>query len=305
MNIRQLEAFHNTVETGSVTLAAERMRISQPAVSKLLRSFSDACGFQLFVRAGGRLTPTLEGRMLAVEVAKMFSGTARVAKLADAVRNQEWGEITLVAPPALTTRFLAQALSPLLAEQPDIHFTMRSLPSPRIIDLVAAQQVDIGLSVLPFEHPNVDAERLMRFEMVCVLPTGHPLTDKSVVDLEDLGGDPFVSLARDDCSLMTIDRAFQIKGVQKRNRIEVPLSETACCFVANGVGVSIVPSFVGLDFGSDVLVRRSIVPETTIDLWLLTPRNHPRSLAASKLIEFLRRAVAPFDKLQSRAILPE
>ncbi|WP_246708023.1 LysR substrate-binding domain-containing protein [Ensifer oleiphilus] len=104
---------------------------------------------------------------------------------------------------------------------------------------------------------------------------------------------------------MTIDRAFQIKGVQKRNRIEVALSETACCFVANGVGVSIVPSFVGLDFGSDVLVRRSIVPETTIDLWLLTPRNHPRSLAASKLIDLLRQAVAPFDKLQSRPSAPE
>jgi DNA-binding transcriptional LysR family regulator len=236
--------------------------------------------------------------MLAVEVAKMFSGTARVARLADAVRNQEWGEITLVAPPALTTRFLAQSLAPLLADQPDIHFTMRSLPSPRIIDLVAAQQVDIGLSVLPFEHPNVEAERLVRFEMVCVLPAGHSLADKAVIDLEDLGSDPFVSLARDDCSLMTIDRAFQIKGVQKRNRIEVPLSETACCFVANGVGVSIVPSFVGLDFGPDMLIRRRIIPETTIDLWLLTPKNHPRSLAANKLIDFLRQAVAPFDARQ-------
>lgn len=298
MNIRQLEAFHNTIETGSVTHAAERMRISQPAVSKLLRSFSDACGFQLFVRTNGRLTPTLEARMLATEVAKMFSGTARVARLADAVRNQEWGEITLIAPPALATRFLAQSLAPLLADQPDIHFTMRSLPSPRIIDLVAAQQVDIGLSVLPFENPNVEAERLIRFEMVCVLPTGHPLADKAVVDLEDLSSDPFISLARDDCSLMTIDRAFQIKGVQKKNRIEVPLSETACCFVASGVGVSIVPSFVGLDFAPDMLIRRRIVPETTIDLWLLTPKNHPKSLAASKLIDFLRQVIAPFDVRQ-------
>lgn len=285
MNIRQLEAFHNTIETGSVTLAAERMRISQPAVSKLLRSFSDACGFRLFVRSGGRLTPTLEARMLAVEVAKCFPARTawHVWPMRYATRN---GEITLVAPAALTTRFLAQAVAPLLSEQPDIHFTMRSLPSPRIIELVAAQQVDIGLSVLPFEHPNVEAERLMRFEMVCVLPPSHPLASKSVIDLEDLGNDPFISLARDDCSLMTIDRAFQIKGVQKRNRIEVPLSETACCFVANGVGVSIVPSFVGLDFGPDVLLRRSISPETTIDLWLYTPKSHPKSLAANKLIEF-------------------
>jgi DNA-binding transcriptional LysR family regulator len=40
------------------------------------------------------------------------------------------------------------------------------------------------------------------------------------------------------------------------------------------------------------------VPETTIDLWLLTPKNHPRSLAANKLIDFLRQAVAPFDARQ-------
>lgn len=295
MNIRQLEAFHNTIETGSVTLAAEKMNISQPAVSKLLRSFADACGFPLFIRSGGRFTPTREARMMAAEVAKMFSGTARVARLADAVRNQQWGEITIAAPPALTTRFLAQTLAPLLREQPDIHFSMRSLSSPRILELVAAQQVDIGLSVLPFDHPNVAAERLMRFEMVCVLAADHPLADRKLIDLEDLAAYPFISLARDDCSLMTIDRAFQIRGVQKQNRIEVPLSETACCFVANGVGVSIVPSYVGLDYGPDVLVRRSIRPQTTIDLWLLTPKNQPQSLAAEKLIEFLRQAVVPFD----------
>jgi DNA-binding transcriptional LysR family regulator len=95
---------------------------------------------------------------------------------------------------------------------------------------------------------------------------------------------------------MTIDRAFQLRGVQKRNRIEVPLSETACSFVANGVGVSIVPPFVGLDYSEDRLVRRALLPETFMDVWLLTPSGQPPSLASQKLADFIRAAVAPFDQ---------
>ncbi|KGD89170.1 LysR substrate-binding domain-containing protein [Rhizobium sp. YS-1r] len=296
MNIRQLEAFHTTIETGSVTLAGERLGISQPAVSKLLRSLTEACGFQLFTRSGGRLVPTLEARMLAVEVERMFSGAKRIARLAEAVRNREWGEVTIAAPPALATLYLSNALSPFLAEQPDIHFTLQSKTSPRIGELVAAGQIDIGLSVLPFDHPNVSAEVIMRFSMVCILPAGHPLTGKQVIEIDDLRNEAFISLFRDDCSLMTIDRAFQLKGVQKRNRIEVPLSETACSFVANGVGVSIVPPFVGLDYPEDRLVRRTLLPETFMDVWLLTPNGRPLSLASQKLVDFIRAAVAPFDQ---------
>jgi DNA-binding transcriptional LysR family regulator len=295
MNIRQLEAFHMTIETGSVTLAGERLGISQPAVSKLLRSFSETCGFLLFTRSGGRLVPTLEARMLAAEVDRMFAGTKRIARLAEAVRNREWGEVTIAAPAALATRYLTQALSPFLAEQPDIYLTLQSRNSPRIGELVAAGQVDIGLSVLPFEQPNVHSEIVMRFSMVCVLPAAHKLAEKQVIEIDDLRNESFVSLPRDDCSLMTVDRAFQMRGVQKRNRIEVPLSETACSLVANGVGISIVPPFVGLDYPEDRLVRRALLPETLMDIWLLTPAGRPPSLAAQKLVEFIRAAVSPFD----------
>ncbi|WP_209904069.1 MULTISPECIES: LysR substrate-binding domain-containing protein [unclassified Rhizobium] len=296
MNIRQLEAFHMTIETGSVTFAGERLGISQPAVSKLLKSFSEACGFKLFTRSGGRLVPTLEARLLAAEVDRMFAGTKRIAKLAEAVRNREWGEVTIAAPAAFSTRYLTQALSPFLAEQPDMHLTLQSRNSPRIGELVAAGQVDIGISVLPFDQPNVRSEIIMRFAMVCVLPAGHPLAAKQVVEIDDLRNESFVSLPRDDCSLMTVDRAFQMRGVQKRTRIEVPLSETACSLVASGVGISIVPPFVGLDYPESRLVRRTLLPETLMNVWLLTPSSRPPSLASQKLVEFIRTAVSPFNQ---------
>src|SRR4051794_32383621 len=90
VNIRQIEAFHAVMETGSVTHAGARLGISQPAVSKLLKSFAESCGFKLFLRSNGRLLPTREARLVAAEVELLVSGTERVERVAAAVRNREW-----------------------------------------------------------------------------------------------------------------------------------------------------------------------------------------------------------------------
>ncbi|MBM6595137.1 LysR substrate-binding domain-containing protein [Microvirga pudoricolor] len=294
MNIRQIEAFHAVMETGSATHAGERLGISQPAVSKLLKSFAESCGFALFSRSNGRLVPTREARLVAAEVELLISGTERVERVAAAVRNREWGQITIAAMPALATRFLPQALSPFLKAQPDLHLTLQSRASPRIAELIIGQQVDVGLSVLPFDHPDIDAEAILRFDFMCFLPADHPLASKEAIGVEDLRNEAFISLERDDCSLMTIDRAFQIRGVQKRNRIEVPMSETACSFVANGVGVSILPPFIGVDYAQNRIVRRPLIPKTSMDIWVLTSSRRPLSLAAQQLVDFIRTALRPF-----------
>jgi len=295
MNIRQIEAFHAFMETGSVTHAGERLGISQPAVSKLLKGFGESCGFKLFMRSNGRLVPTLEARLVAAEVEKLIAGTERIERVAAAVRNREWGQVTIAALPALASRYLPRALSPFLAEQRDLRLTLQSRASPRIAELVIAQQVDIGLSILPFDHPDVTAEAVVRFDLMCFLPARHPLAGKATVGVEDLRNESFISLERDDCSLMTIDRAFQMRGVQKRNQIEVPMSETACSFVANGIGVSILPPFVGMDYPSDQLTRRPLLPKTSMDIWLLTSSRRPLSLAAQQLVEFIRAALVQFQ----------
>lgn len=295
MNIRQLEAFHVVIETGSVTLAGEKLGISQSAVSKLLKSFAESCGFKLFTRSGGRMLPTSDAKLLANEVERLFTGTDRVRRLARAVKDREWGEVTVAAPAALSARFLALILGPMMGEQNEIHVKLINQPSPRIAELVAAQQIDIGLSVQPFDHPQVNSESILRFAMNCAIPAGHRLAKHNVVSVDDLRNERFVSLARDDCSIMTIDRAFQLQGVQKQTHVEVPMSETACDFVAAGAGISIVPPFVGLGYGSDKIVRRPLLPVTAMDVWLLMPATRPPSLAAQKVSEVVREAMRPYQ----------
>lgn len=295
MNIRQLEAFHVTMETGSVTLAGEKLGISQSAVSKLLKSFSDTCGFKLFIRSGGRMLPTSDARLLANEVERLFTGTDRIRRLAQAVKDREWGAVTVAAPAALSARFLALVLGPMMSQHDKIHVKLINQPSPRIAELVTAQQIDIGLSVQPFDHPHVFTQSILRFAMNCAIPAGHKLASRREIGIEDLRSERFISLARDDCSIMTIDRAFQLQGVQKQSHVEVPMSETACDFVAAGAGISIVPPFVGLGYGSEKVVRRPLFPETAMNVWLLMPGTRPPSLAAQKVAEVIKEAMMPYQ----------
>lgn len=295
INIRQLEAFHAVLETGSVTLAGARLGITQPAVSKLLKSLSESCGFKLFTRSGGQMLPTAEARLLSPEVERLFTGTDRVRRVAEAVREQRWGSVVIAAPPALTAHFLPVALAPILSRQNSIQMTLTSSISPRIIDLVESHQADIGLSTMPFFNPNVHCELVLQYRVECVLPKGHPLAAKPQVRIEDLRNERMIGMPSHDCMVMTIDRTFQQVGVPKTSYIQVPMSETACDFVARGAGVAIVPPFVGRAYSDEQLLRRPLLPMIETKFWMLMPSGRPKSIAAERLAEAIRDALAPFD----------
>jgi DNA-binding transcriptional LysR family regulator len=294
MNIRQIEAFRAVMETGSVTRAAEQLYVSQPAVSKLLRALSDRCGFPLFVRRGSGLVPTPEARLMAVEVERTFSGIERIAEVAQALRESRWGQVTIAAFPALAMRFLPGALSPFLAERPDVRLSLFSRTSPRVGDLTANQQVDIGLSLLPVEHPYVRSEVVARFALVCAVPAGHPLTAKAVVQAEDLRDERFISLGREDRSRFVVDAAFRGR-VPQNIQIEAQMAESACAFVASGLGVAIVPPFATREYAEDRLIARPFEPRVMMDIWLHVPVSREPSMLTLEIAGLLRSSLAPFD----------
>ncbi|MEO3999546.1 LysR substrate-binding domain-containing protein [Mesorhizobium sp. CAU 1732] len=300
MNIRQIEAFHAVIETGSATRAAERLGITQPAVSKLLKSFSDHCGFLLFQRKGGQLVPTREAQILAGEVNKVFNGASRIKEVARAVREHEWGEISIAAPPAFAVNFLPRILAENV-QQIELRMQVLSRTSPQIIEMVAAQQVDLGLSVMAVDHPDIDSEHLVTFPLICLLPANHRLAAKTELHINDLRAEHFISLPSSDCSFTRADRAFQVSGGSMKRRIEVPFSETAAMLVAQGAGVTIVPPFAGIDIDESLVVRRPIQPVEHVDLWLLKPKQRHVPLVVGMIEDLLTQTCATIGKVPLQA----
>jgi DNA-binding transcriptional LysR family regulator len=292
MKPRQIEAFRAVIETGSVTAAADRLRISQPAVSKLIMQLEDATRLALFVRDRQRLVPTPEARLLFEEIDRVFLGVDRIERFAEDLREKRAGRMRIGCLPGLGLSLVPDVVASFAAERPDVHMTLHVQTSAKIADWVLGQQVDLGISLLRVDHPSVDAEPLTRADAVCILPAGHKLSKKAIIAPEDLRNVPFIGLGREDHTEQMISRVFDYEGVQRHVRLETNLSAVACHLVATGAGVSIVDPFTAAEFRSAGIVVRPFHPTVSFNMWLLYPNLQPRSKLIETFVDALRREVA-------------
>lgn len=91
MKLTQLNAFKAVVECQTVTAAAERLNLSQPAVSRLISGLEQRIGFQLFIRKGNRLELSDEGQAFYLEVAKVFDAVSGLSQSASSIRSRHFG----------------------------------------------------------------------------------------------------------------------------------------------------------------------------------------------------------------------
>ena len=290
-NIRQIEAFNAVMKVGSVTKAAETLFVSQPAATKLLKSFEESCGFTLFLRNTGRLVPTPEAKQLYTETHKLLAGVIRVQKIANSIRNLERGEVSLVAFPAISMQLIPRQVAALFKNREDVNFTLLTRTSKSIEDAMITRSADFGFSLIPSENPALRCEKFSELSMVCGLPSDHPLASKKAVSLMDLQKVPLIALGRDDLSFPIISSAFSRLGISMNPVAEVQMSEAACAMVSAGYGVTIVSSLASYGPWDKGIAFRPLVEPVKASIWLVTPRFAELSGLASELIENIRIAV--------------
>jgi DNA-binding transcriptional LysR family regulator len=285
--VRQLEAFQAVMAQGSITRAAETLHISQPAVSKLLSTLERNCGFKLFHRQGSRLTITSEGELLYAEVQRMMLSTEEIRRKAIEIQEQRFGTLNVAAFPALAARILPEIVSRFMRAHPKVRPLMTSRSSQFLVDWVSAQRSDIGIGLLAQERPGIEFRRLMQVEGVCVLPSGHRLSDRTVITPSDLDDEPFIALGSEDRTRLLIDQFFRDRNQQRLIVAETQMSEAACQLVANGSGVSIVEPFSTRGFSAQELLVKPINPAVHFDVWLMFPTYRPISKIATTFAYFL------------------
>lgn len=288
MNIRQLEAFKTIMELGSFTRAAEKLGLSQPAVSKLIFLLERKCGFPLFHRQKNGVIPTAEGQMLYSEVERVFLSVDSVSARARAIKQFDYGEIKLVTFPSLATRVLPPILAGFLATRPALRIEMSSRNSWLLVERLATQGVDVGFGMFASDRPGVRFEKLCSMKAVCALPPNHRLASREVIDASDLQGERFVGMVEEDRAQLQVDQAFAAIGAERNIVLKVQLTEACCSFVSAGVGVSVVDPLSTEGFSADKLVVRPFRPVVNYDIWVVLPSFREPSLGTLALIEHVR-----------------
>jgi DNA-binding transcriptional LysR family regulator len=291
INSRQVEAFRAMMLTGSVTEAAKLMAVTQPAVSRLLRDFQALLKMELLERRGRGLVPTAAATALYMEVERSFVGLERITAAAEEIRSRRTGTLRIAALPALSNGYLPRLAGGFLKERPNLNLSFFGVISPIVIDWVLNNQCDIGFAEVPIAHSGLPSVRLPGLPRVAILPFGHRLANKAMLEPRDFEGETFVSLTAGSTSRHLIDQVFNRDDVRRVLRVETSLSEVMCGMVSSGLGVAICDPFTAQEFEGRGIVVRRFEPRIDFEFAAVFPPQRSPSPVALDLVEVMRQAL--------------
>jgi DNA-binding transcriptional LysR family regulator len=260
VNIRQIEIFRAVMLAGSASRAAERLGITQPAVSRAVAELEHSAGFLLFERVRGRLVPTAEARLLVGEVDRSFVGMDRIRAEAARIRDFGSGSLRVATLSAMAASVIPRAIRLFHARNPDIVLTLQIHPTATVRDMVAGGLFDLGLVADEADLSGVEHKAFGAFPAVCVLPPGHRLAARPSIGARDLDGERFLALAPEDRLRRRLDALLEAEDVHPRIVVETPASSTICALAREGVGIGLANPMAIEGFAGRGLEIRPFTP---------------------------------------------
>lgn len=237
---RQMEVFRAVMTCGSLTGAADRLLVTQPAISKQLQALEGHLRVQLFHREGGRVRPTDAARDLFAQSERAFASMHSLNRFALELARSAPKHVRICAMPMISRLWLPGKLDIVLEQHPDLSVTISTATSAQIMDLIETDQIDIGIALPVRPVGSCITEPLIRTRAVCVFPVGHALSKFDEVTPADIAGEHFLLLGPVVATRRSILDAFAEYGIQPRIRAEIDVADLAISLVAGGHGVSVI-----------------------------------------------------------------
>ncbi|AHI01493.1 LysR family transcriptional regulator [Kutzneria viridogrisea] len=298
LDVRRMQVLRAVVTSGSISSAATNLGYTPSAISQQISTLEREAGVALLEKAGRGVRPTAAGKLVtdyAADIAEKLSEAE--AALAD-LRTGRTGR--------LRVRYFATAgaalVPPAVAYFRDQHPTVRldlSMvePHPPMAE-VQAGKVDVAIVVVvdgsPRGLPGVQLVHLLDDPFLAVLPRGHRLTRKRVLDLADLAGEPWVDtelLPYGACRKVLLD-ACASAGFSPNPAVECDDYQTAQGFVAAGLGYSLIPRLGLGTVAPGAVVRPVRHPEPVRQIYAAVPEYTAEHPATASLLHGLRVAAA-------------
>ena len=268
---RQIEAFRVLMGSGTMTEAAERMSISQPAVSRLIADLELALEMRLFERSGPRLHATPAASRLIGEVNRVFVGLDFVEEAARRIRRFPMDPFRIAAPPFLSHSFIARLVAQVVQDFPDLTISLHTDDSHAIAEQVARGEHDLGFCTLGPVTQDLNVLHRATIGTVALMPVDHPLAAKATINEFDLDGEKIYVLGRSGAIRPQINEIFEQAKVQLRIAGEVLHASSCAAFVAEGLGIALLNSIAARMVPDGRTVARPFTPTVSQEFAVVSP----------------------------------
>ncbi|NDR57366.1 LysR family transcriptional regulator [Aliiruegeria sabulilitoris] len=288
-----LEAFLAVMETGAFHLAAERLGLSQPAISRRVQKLESALDSILFERSTRAVRPTLAAKRLKVRAEAILNDAQETAlAMRDesvAFAHQRNMVVSVATIPTVVAAVLPQAIRRFRQSGFAARIRFLDLTANDVAEAVSQGDADFGISSTPALERSIEFEPLFDDRMMLVLPRDHPLVQQEKIKWPQLKGEALILPTRGTGNRLLIDEAMARERLQLGWTFEVHRSTTAMELVAGGSGVALVPnSAITCGFAHEVISRPMVSPEIVRPVGLISRVGHTDSPVAHGLKQAIR-----------------
>lgn len=241
-SLRQFQAFVTVAQLGGFTRAANRLNLSQPALTMQIRQLEEAMGVRLFDRSTRMVKLTPVGRELLPTLERVLREIDAVMDNTKEIASQIKGTVTFGALPSLSNDLIPYAIVEFRKQHPGIVVRLRDVPTRRLVKLVKEEAVDFGIGTLRIPDPKIQFTPLFTDHIGVIFPPGHPLERRRSITLKYLKTFPLILMEPGSSIRDLVDLAFESIGEVVVPAFEAVHISVAVALAKAGLGLTIQSS---------------------------------------------------------------
>ena len=221
--------------TKTLTKAAEKLFISQPALSQQLINIENRIGAKLFLRKGKNMALTRVGEKILNSAHMILDELEKVEQEVAQEVNGEKGELKVGIRCIFCFKWIPLVIKQFQGKYPNVNIIIGHTQQAEE-DLIS-KTYDIVITSTPLDNAKIIHTQIFEDEILCVMPADHPLSHRRYLNIEDFEGTDY--LATDENAGFT----FKENGIHLRSFITIPYPETIVDMVDAGLGITFFPGF--------------------------------------------------------------
>ena len=242
MEFRQLKTFLAIAETRNFTRAAERVHLTQAAVSSQIKALEAEAEVPLFTRTNKKVILTEAGESLVQHAQKLLRAHDEALLALKELSEVEKGRLRIGnASTTASNDYLPAILAELKSTYPNTQCTVRHATSAEIVTQILQGELDVGIVSLPVEAANIRAEVLQRDRLVAIVQPGHRFAHQRHVSPQQLASEPMILGEQGGNTRRLIDLFFEKSGVKPDVMMELGSMTSIKRMVEADLGASIIP----------------------------------------------------------------
>ncbi len=245
MDSQLLQAFIAVAETGSFSLAAERVHITQPAISKRIAQLEDILGCRLFDRISRTIYLTEAGQALLPRAERILVEIRETRQAIRDLSGHVSGSLRLAISHHIGLHRLPPVLKQFVSENPKVNLEVEFMDSEIAYDGVLHGRFEIGVITLaPEPHPRILSELIWDDPLTLMVAADHPLAQAGAVDIAALERYPAVLPGLETYTGRMIKKLFDENGLNLNATMATNYLETIKMLVSVGLGWTILPNMM-------------------------------------------------------------